>query len=191
MSNLSDSEVQELLSRFLKGEEQAFTELVRKYQKKAYYFAYRFTHNHQDAEDLSQEAFIHAYRSLKKFKSRSSFFTWFYRILVNLCINFHRRRSVQVYVPVEDIAVSDPDALSIVESKELGMKIHRAIEKLPLRQKAVFILRQIEELSFEEVSESMGCSVGAAKASYFQAVRKLQKYLKGEINSKSLTGSKK
>lgn len=180
MSNLIDNEDLDLIRRFLKGEEQAFTAIVRKYQKRAYCLAYRFTRNHQDAEDLSQEAFIRAYRALKKFKGRSSFFTWFYRILVNLCINFHRSKPARVQLPVEDfrLAQDGPDTLSIVQNREFMMKVDMAIEHLPLRQRTAFILRQREKLSFREVSESMGCSVGAAKASYFQAVQKLRKYLK-------------
>jgi len=170
----------DLIRRFLKGEEQAFSELVRKYQKRAYYLAYRFTHNHHDADDLSQEAFIKAYNSLKNFKGGSSFFTWFYRITTNLCINYLSRKPKQVQVPVENLPLShpDPDAQSVMEDKELRLKINEAIEKLPLQQRAAFTLRQLEGLSFIETSEVMNCSVGAAKASYFHAVQKLRKYLK-------------
>lgn len=185
MSNLINKEVHEdfdLIRRFLEGEEQAFTALVHKYQKKAYYLAYRFTHNHHDADDLSQEGFIRVYSSLKNFRGGSSFFTWLYRIITNLCINYLSRRPKRIQTPVEDLPLSSNEkgAQSAIEDKELRVKIDAAIEQLPVQQRAAFTLRQLEELSFKEVSKIMNCSVGAAKASYFHAVQKLRKYLKKE-----------
>lgn len=185
VSNLTKEEIKEdfeLIRQFLKGEEDAFSSLVRKYQKRAYYLAYRFTRNHYDADDLSQEAFIKVHSSLKKFRGGSSFFTWLYRIITNLCINHLNRKPKQAQVPVESLPLSNPDpgAQSLIEDKELRMKIDTAIEQLPLQQKAAFSLRQLEGLSFKETSEVMNCSVGAAKASYFHAVQKLRKYLKKE-----------
>lgn len=170
----------DLIRRFLEGEEEAFASLVRKYQKKAYYLAYRLTHNHHDANDLSQEAFIKLYSSLKNFKGGSSFFTWFYRIITNLCINHLSRSPRRVQTPVEDLPIPHPGAgaQSAIENKELQIKINAAIEKLPLRQRVAFSLRQLEGLSFKETSQTMDCSIGGAKASYFHAVRKLRKYLK-------------
>lgn len=183
MSNLINEEFYEdleLIRRFLKGEEKAFSELVHKYQKKAYYLAYRFTHNHHDADDLSQEAFIRVYSSLKNFRGGSSFFTWLYRIVTNLCINYLSRRPRHVQTPVENLPLPHPGAgaQSVIENEELRIKINAAIEQLPLQQRAAFTLRQLEGLSFKETSGAMNCSVGAAKASYFQAVQKLRKHLK-------------
>lgn len=176
----AENEDFDLIKRFLKGEEQAFSTLVHKYQKKAYSLAYRFTHNHQDADDLSQEAFIRVYSSLRNFRGGSNFFTWLYRIVTNLCINYLNRRPKRIQLPVEELGISNPDpnAQSILEDKELRTKINIAIEKLPPRQKIAFTLRQLEELSFEEVSKIMKCSIGGAKASYFHAVQKLSRYLK-------------
>jgi len=170
----------ELIKRFLNGEEEAFSALVRKYQKKAYFLAYRFTHNHHDADDISQQGFIKVYGSLKNFKGGSSFFTWLYRIVTNLSINYLTRKPKQVQTPVEDLPLSNPGTgvQSVFDEKELRTKINIAIEKLPPRQRVVFTLRQLEGFSFKETSRIMKCSIGSAKASYFHAVQKLRKYLK-------------
>jgi len=182
MSKFDREEDLEFIRRFRDGEGPAFDALVRKYQKKVYYFAFRLARNHQDADDLAQETFIRTYNSLGAFKGGSAFFTWLYRITINLYINSYRKkiRQNQILAGETEFTYQGLDALSMVQDKELGKKIGAAAAKLPPRQQVAFNLRYIEELTFEEVAESMGCSVGAAKASCFQAVRKMRGYLKSE-----------
>jgi len=98
MSNINED--LDLVRRVLSGDKESYSALVRKYKEKAYSLAYRLTRNHHDADELSQEAFIRAYGSLRDFKGKASFFTWFYRILVNLCINHINRRPKVVRQPV-------------------------------------------------------------------------------------------
>jgi RNA polymerase sigma-70 factor (ECF subfamily) len=171
-----------LVERFKTGDEEAFNEIVRTYQKKVYFLCYRMLETHEDAADLSQETFVRAYGALKKFDGRSGLYTWLYRIAMNLCLN-------QVKKP-KTLSLDDEEAQEVEAPAEQGspeenlrrsqirQAISRAVEALPPRQKAVFILRTSQGLSHEEIAQTIHRSVGAVKATYFQAVRKLRVSLK-------------
>ena len=170
-----------LVQRFKGGDETAFNEIVRHYQEKLYYVALRMVNDHDDAADLSQEAFVKAYRSLSKFKEKSSLYTWLYRIVINLCINHQRAKRVRDFISLDALPMplrttqSAPD--QEVERNDLGRAIQQAVQRLPAQQRAVFILRQYEQLSHQEIARTLGRSVGAVKANYFHAIRKLQTWL--------------
>ncbi len=170
----------ELIDRVLNGNTFSFEELVNRYKKSVYYLTYRMVHNHEDAADLSQETFLKAYQGLKKFKRRSSFHTWLYRITINLCINHLRKKRNRQYVGLEKIhhAVKHPEILEKLEAEELQVVVNDAINKLPEKQRAAVILRIYHGLSHKEISDILGCSVGTVKANYFHAIRNLRKFLK-------------
>lgn len=170
-----------LVRRFKEGDQGAFNQIVRRYQERLYYLALRMVGNHDDALDISQDAFVKAYEGLEKFHGDSSLYTWLYRIVVNLSINHRRKRKVIRFVSFEDVRAvlastkDSPD--EVVNRKEFSEAADEAIEGLPARQKAIFVLRYYQGLSHQEISEILGRSVGAVKASYFHAVRKLRKAL--------------
>jgi RNA polymerase sigma-70 factor (ECF subfamily) len=175
-----------LVARFKKGEERAFDELVNKHKKRIYYLAYSLTSSHADALDLSQEAFIKVYQSIHKFKGRSSFYTWLYRITVNICLNHLKKKSRKKEISFDErIAVAQMDWWSnprkALENKELQGDLTRAIDSLPPRQKAVFTLRHLEGLSHKEIASILECSIGNIKANLFQALQKLRQRLKGYV----------
>lgn len=171
-----------LVERFKAGEEEAFNEIVRSYQKKVYFLCYRMLENHEDAADISQETFVRAYGALKKFDGRSGLYTWLYRIAMNLCLNqIKKPKSVSLDEEEAQEVEAPPEKGSPEESlrrSQISQAISRAVEALPPRQKAVFILRTNQGLSHEEIARTIHRSVGAVKATYFQAVRKLRASLK-------------
>lgn len=176
----------ELVQAAQKGDIQAFEELVRAHQQKVYALALRMTRNHHDAEDMMQQCFIKAYRTLPRFKGQSSFFTWVYRIAVNECIS-HSRKRVPVPLPDEDL-VNRAGPSRVTEafaggSDRVKKLLAAAIDALPARQKICLLLRQEEELSYSEISERMGCREGTAKALHHQALCSLRKTLSPHLEA--------
>ncbi|MCD4779431.1 MAG: sigma-70 family RNA polymerase sigma factor [Candidatus Omnitrophica bacterium] len=181
-----------LVRRLKQGEEAAFTELVNKYKVKAFGIVYNFVHNVDDAKELSQDAFVKVYYSIGRFKENSSFFTWFYRILINVCIDHGKKRRISV-IPFSQIrgadgiarscvvdSIEDKQArnpLRILLSGELNQRISQAIDSLSERQRIVFILRHFENLSINEIAEHINCSEGTVKSHLARAVKKLQELL--------------
>ena len=184
----------ELVSQSLGGSLKAFSAIVEFYQERTIRLAYSFVGNWEDARDLAQEAFIKAYENLKSYKAESRFYTWLYRILVNKCKDFLRKKKVRGFIslwsagPEEDeseespearVADSAPTALEELQRKELGERIHGVIQKLPFQQRSVFSLRYLEGLSLGEIAETMTLSTGAVKAHLWQAGQKFRKEMQG------------
>ncbi|HID95819.1 MAG TPA: sigma-70 family RNA polymerase sigma factor [Candidatus Latescibacteria bacterium] len=171
-----------LVRRFKEGDEKAFDHIVRRYQDRLYHVALRMVSDHDDAIDITQDAFIKAYKGLRRFREDSSLYTWLYRIVVNLSINHQRIHRLRRFVSFKDVKSSllstkdSPD--EITEGADLGRAVDEAIESLPEKQKAVFILRYYQGLSHREISEVLGSSIGTVKANYFHALKKLRKRLK-------------
>ena len=141
-------------------------------------------HNSEDAADLSQETFLKAYQGLGKFKKRSSFHTWLYRITINLCINYLRRKGNRQYVGLEKIqTIQNPNVLEKLEMEQLQNIVNCAVDALPEKQRAAVILRIYHGLSHKEISDVLGCSVGTVKANYFHAIRNLRKSLKYNVGT--------
>ena len=176
----------ELVEAVRNGNRQAFTDLMRRYQSRVYWVSRRIVANHEDADDVAQETFVKAFTALGDFRGDSSFFTWLYRIAVNLSLNVVRKRQLVNYLRESDIinrlfpASDDPS--SKVELEETESMIQRAVATLPEKQKAVFVLRYYDELSYDEISEILKTSVGGLKANYFHALRKVQEFLKNETS---------
>jgi len=168
----------EIIQRVLAGERSAFDVLVRQYGEEAYRLAYRMTRNPQDAQDLAQEAFVQAYRSLGTFRGESRFSTWLYRITMNLCLNHLKAVSRHDGSEVDgQLADQRPDSLEALIRNERDRALAEAIETLPPQQKATLHLRVHQGLSHREIAEILDCSEGTAKANYFHAVRALQRKL--------------
>jgi RNA polymerase sigma-70 factor (ECF subfamily) len=156
-----------------------------------YYLAYRMVKNHDAADDLAQETFINAYSSIKSFKLGYSFYTWLYRICMNLSINYLKRQKFVIPEsqfeeedsPLEKVTESE-DPLSLLVQKEQERKIKQAIDSLPPKYKAVFVLKVYEDLSYEEIARTLKISLGTVMSRLFRARERLQKLLKDMILGK-------
>ena len=179
----------ELIERFQQGDTAAFDLLFTRYQKRTYRLVQRFISNREDALDLTQDAFIRAYQGLGDFKSQCQFYSWLYRITVNLCIDFLRKKSrseVLLYdsdesgeLPMANIP--DPRSESpakAVENKELRIHIRKAVRRLPPKQRQIFILRHWDGLSLKDIAAVVGRSDGTVKAHLLHAHRNLRKHLR-------------
>jgi RNA polymerase sigma factor (sigma-70 family) len=171
------------------GDLRAFDELVHRYQERVYATVYHMTANHEDANDLVQEAFLKAYRALKSFKGDSSFFTWVYRIAVNKTINFLKQRKNRSGMSLNDMdfnAEHDPDMVALVSEKtprrdlglvELQEKLNAAMQKLSEIHRLVVTLHDVQGLSHEEISKIMDCNTGTVRSRLFYARQQLQGFL--------------
>jgi len=170
----------ELIDRFLEGDTSAFDMLVQKYQQDVYRLTYRITQNVDDAKDLAQETFLQAYRALKGFHRRASFYTWLYRIAVHLCLHHRKRRGrVGPVAELADTPVPGPQPLYDLLEAEQRQAVALAIAALPPQQRAALTLRVHHNLSYREISEILQCSAGAARANVFHAIQKLRVQLAG------------
>ncbi len=175
----------ELVRRSQSGDPRAFRELFDRYHRQVLAVAVGLTGNGDDAMDVVQETFVRAHKNLASFQGGSSFYTWIYRIAVNVGIDYRRRQSRRAEIvqpePVdENVADSDRtlDPPSAFERRELGDRILRAIDELTPEHKAAIILREIEGLSYEDISQVMQCSKGTVMSRLHYARRKLQAKLR-------------
>ncbi len=171
-----------LVSACLEGRKQAFEVIVARHRRAVYQVCYRFVSNHEDASDLSQEAFVRAWRGLRNFKGQAALSTWLYRIAVNVCLNRVSAKKLDTE-PLEadrfvDTRAEDPRAGVLRDERALAVR--RAIAELPEKQRATLILRTYHELSHQEISVILGSSVGAVKANFFHALANLKKILGSE-----------
>jgi len=167
------------LDEFKIEDDRVFGQLVNRYKERIYSVVLRIVKNRDEAKDLAQEAFVKAYRNRQSFRAESAFYTWVYRIAVNLSLNFIKRDRSRQAESIDTLASTTlselaPDKL---EQAELGQAIADAIDKLPARQKTVFVLRHYEEKPHAEIAEILSITEGAVKANYHQAVQKLKTYL--------------
>lgn len=182
---------EELVGRAQRGDRDAFGLLVERYKEKAYRIAYDFVRDREEAKDLSQEAFLRAFVHLNGFDMRSSFFTWFYRIVVNLCVDHRRRSGRAAWVSIEESAASDQagaaaalaDGSGLPEeragARELARKAAAILKALPPKQQTAFLLRNNEGLTIKEIAKIMGTAEGTVKAHLHRAVASLKKGLLG------------
>jgi RNA polymerase sigma-70 factor (ECF subfamily) len=176
-------EDQILIGKVLEGDTRAFERLVEKYKKRIYYLAYKMTRDHDSADELAQESFVKAYQAMSGFKPGYSFYTWIYRICVNLSINFLKREKQSVSVDFlrdSGIAIDRCDESSQLErmiASEQAAIVKEAMNTLPPDQKAVFILKTYDDMSYEQMAEIMDCSIGTVMSRLFRARRKLKKAL--------------
>jgi RNA polymerase sigma-70 factor (ECF subfamily) len=160
-----------------RGEREAFDRLVERYQRDVYRLCYRFVNNHEDANDMAQEAFLKAFRAIGRFRGDSSFSTWIYRIAVNTCLNFRASRRPESQELPETIPDSAARADEHMEHAEQSRRVRDAVTRLPEKQRATLILKVYHELTHEEVAGILGSTVGTVKANLFHALANLRRTL--------------
>jgi RNA polymerase sigma-70 factor (ECF subfamily) len=179
MTDYTDNELIELF-RTADKKHYAFNILVRKYQEKIYYFVRRLVINHDDADDVVQNIFIKVWHNLDSFRADAKLFTWLYRIAVNESLSFIKSKQLRSF-----LSLSSPEAASIrvlnddnyFDGTEIQKRLREAIALLPKKQQIVFTMRYYDDLSYDEMSEILGTSVGALKASYHFAIKKIENYV--------------
>ena len=172
-----------------RGDRESFGTLVRRHQDRAFNLAYQMVRNREDALDVAQEAFARAFASLQNFKGDASFATWLHRIVVNLAIDSLRRKQrggetsyddTRAAPGEQEVDPSSPDnPAEALEAKQVRKLLARGIAGLPPAQRAVLVLREIEGMSYEEISRSVGCTLGTVMSRLFYARRKLRQALRG------------
>ena len=183
-------EVGDLVSRAQSGDLAAFDSIMLLYRERLYSVIYNMTFNHEDAADLSQEAFVKAFRSLKKFKGKSSFFTWLYRIGVNLTLSHLKRKKTRRFLSFDQISEENGsgkefDKFSSSESSsvrntllnELHEKLNEALLKLSDKHRTIVVLYEIDGLSHREISTIMKCTEGTVRSRLHYAKIQLQSLL--------------
>nr|WP_262910384.1 sigma-70 family RNA polymerase sigma factor [Pontibacter silvestris] len=159
----------------------AFNQLVRKYQQKVYWQIRKMVIDHDDADDLTQEVFFKVWKNLENFRQDAQLYTWIYRIATNECLNFLSSKRRKFFLPLNDVAAelaekidSSPD----ITGDEIQLKLQKALLRLPDKQRLVFNMKYYDDMKYEEISEILGTSVGALKASYHLAVKKIEEFIK-------------
>ena len=181
----------ELVARSQRGDTHAFNELVTRYRSRAFSMIYNMVRNEQDAWDLAQDGFIKAWKSIGRFRGQSAFYTWLYRILMNVAIDWMRKKHVQGGTEFDD-AISlrnvEPGAATApreelqplvrVSDMEIRARIDTAIQKLSPEHRAVITLRELDGLEYQEIADTMQCSIGTVMSRLFYARKKLQTLLR-------------
>lgn len=184
---------QELVKKARHGDLAAYDQLVQRYQERIYRTLYHMTSNHEDANDLAQEAFIKGFQALKSFKGGSSFYTWVYRIAVNKTLNFLKQRKNRSHMSLNDLdfnTENNPDLVALVSDKtprrdaalsELQEKLNEAMLTLSEIHRLVVTLHDVQGLSHEEIAKIMDCNVGTVRSRLFYARQQLQGRLAGYL----------
>lgn len=179
-----------LVGRAQQGDQEAYSELVRRHQRKIYALVYHMTSSKEDAEDLTQDVFVKAYGSLGGFKRDAGFYTWVYRIAVNRTINFLKQRKRRTAVSLDDVdeAVErDPDYVELVAREspvreaslgELQKKLNDALQTLSEKHRSVVVLHDIQGVPHEEIARMLRVSTGTIRSRLFYARQMLQNELK-------------
>ncbi len=171
-----------LVARAQQGDLPAFEELVRKYQREIYNLSCRLVQDAEEAKDMAQQTFLQAYMHIRDFRHQSQFRTWLFRIAMNQCFNFLKSRK-KFGEPVDcrelNLASQDSPQDGVIDAEE-RTRLYGALARLPAKQRAVLTLKLEQGLSYQEISEIVGGTAGAARVNYCQAVKTLKKYLTGE-----------
>lgn len=181
----SDLEVLEqkgLLREFKSAstKERAFRELVTAYQERIYWHVRKIVITHDDADDVTQEVFIKVYKSLENFREDSQLFTWIYRIATNEALNHLKKMKRRTSLSIDDVHGELQNHLThggLISGDEIQMKLQKALLKLPEKQRLVFNMKYFDDLKYDEIAEITGTSVGALKASFHLAVKKIEEDL--------------
>lgn len=179
MTEFSDSE---LIALFRKNDSRhyAFNLIVRKYQERIYWHIRRMIINHDDSDDVVQNTFIKAWEGLDNFREESKLFTWLYRIATNEALTFLKQKKRMFFLPILDSEKALSNSISTDEyfdGDEIRRKLQKAILSLPEKQRVVFNMKYFDEMKYEEISKILSTTVGALKASYHHAVKKIEKYI--------------
>ena len=193
-TTLAQADVSELdlVKRCQAGETEAFDELVTRYRTRIFAMIYNMVHNEQDAWDLAQDSFVKAWKSIKRFRGRSSFYTWMYRIVMNVTIDWLRKKQVkgagvefddaiqlrEVNPASKTLPKADPLPYERMERTEVRARIDNAIAQLSPEHRAVILMKETEGMQYHEIAEALGCSIGTVMSRLFYARKKLQNLLK-------------
>ncbi len=159
----------------------AFSSLVKKYQERLYWHIRKMVMDHDDADDILQNTFIKVWRSVDKFREESSLYTWLYRIATNeslTFINSNKRRSMVPMNDTSEFLMNNLESDVYFDGDEIQLRLQEAILKLPEKQRIVFNLKYFEEMKYDDMSQVLDTSVGALKASFHHASKKVEEYLK-------------
>ena len=191
---MMDEKERKLIGRACDGDVTAFQKLVERYKKKIYYLSYDITGNHHDAEDVSQEVFIKAFRSIRNFRREAKMSSWLYQITVNASIDSLRRESSKPKLSMTDdreayilerfpgSGQSNTDPQKSMESSMIQQHIYQALQKISPRERSVFVMRHYNDLKTKEIADILSISQGAAKSFLFRAIKKLRKELSFYLN---------
>ena len=193
-ATLAQSDVSELdlVKRCQAGDTDAFDELVTRYRTRIFGMIYNMVHNEQDAWDLAQDSFLKAWKSIGRFRGQSSFYTWIYRIVMNVTIDWLRKKQIKGSGTEFDDAIEltavDPASKTVpktealphqsMERNEIRARIDKAIAQLSPEQRAVILMKEIDDMQYHEIAEALNCSIGTVMSRLFYARKKLQSLLK-------------
>ncbi len=159
----------------------AFKQLVQQFQKPLYFHIRNIVLNHDDTDDVLQNTFIKVFSNIKNFKGESKLYSWIYRIATNESLTFIEQRAKKQGISNEEVqqkAIMNLESDVYFEGNEIQLKLQKAIANLPEKQQLVFKMKYFEEMKYENMSEILDTSVGALKANYHHAVKKIEEYLK-------------
>ena len=181
----------ELVRQAQAGDTEAFDQLVGRYRSRIFGMIYNMVHNEQDAWDLAQDSFVKAWKSIARFRGQSSFYTWIYRIVMNVTIDSLRKKQVRGAAEFDDaiqVKEIDPASRTVphadalphenMENQEIRGRIDAAIAELSPDHRAVILMKEIEGMQYHEIAESLGCSIGTVMSRLFYARKKLQGLLR-------------
>ncbi len=158
----------------------AFNLIVNKYQERLYWHIRKIVINHEDTDDCLQNTFVNAWKGLENFREDSQLYTWLYRIATNEALGLLKKRKTKFFLPLVDVESQLSDTLesdSDFNGDEIQLKLQKAILTLPEKQRIVFNMKYFDEMKYEDIAEVLETSVGALKASFHHAVKKIEKYL--------------
>ena len=197
---MTREEESRIVQKVLKGDVNAFETLVLAYEKSVYNITLRMTGNSEDASDMTQEAFIKAYNSLQSFRGDSKFSVWIYRIATNVCLDFIRSRSRKPTVSLSvadkdgdevelDVADESQSPEQLLDRQMTRESVRRGLETLTPEYRQILLLREIQGLSYDEISQCLGLEVGTVKSRIFRARKKLCAFLIQDGNIPEFTSS--
>ncbi len=183
--NMTEWTDKELVTRCKSGDRHAFDTLVIRYQERIYWIIKRIVRNHEDAIDITQDVFVKAYQKMSSFREDSGVYTWLYRIGINMSLNHVRKRKLRQLLSLDDLSTgissTEQTPAQDCEKEEIQRLISKAIDRLPEKQRLVFLFRYYDELPYEDISTILGTSVGGLKANYFHAVKKIEAFVKNAL----------
>lgn len=160
-----------------------FNLLVREYQERIYWHVRKMVIDHDDTDDLVQEIFVKVWHNLGRFREDSKLYTWIYRIATNECLNFLRKKKRRFFIPIHDLEGELTEKLtSSLEptGDEVQLRLQKALLKLPDKQRMVFNMKYFDDMKFKDIAEITGTSVGALKANYHHAVKKIEDFINSD-----------
>ncbi len=174
-----------LLRKFRNPDSQnyAFNLIVRKYRERIYFHVRKMVIDHDDADDLTQDIFVKVWKSLPKFRGDAQLYTWIYRIASNECLTFLKKKRQRFFIPIQDIShelTHKLEASHDFSGDEIQKKLQKVLLKLPDKQRLVFNMKYFEDMKYDDIAQVLGTSVGALKASYHHAVKKIEANLNAE-----------